>query len=335
MHRLLSGSGDMISYDDDFWAYNANGVSEDIVWSDYNLKASKCMIYGKKHLIAFELYAKNNKSCTRKKQGVYTMPVGQFALAYVAQKQQDYALQGNNYGNFDSLDYLQCAQVYYNDVYYYAKLGCTSAGGLKIISYTDDACTMESSTNLGLYNDLKISFGTCHACVTWPQQSNNNNANNANDDAAAADDYTDDDNFEYNHQFDSKLCGAADQYKESCGWGCKRMAQSSSSNNYNSKRYWSGFEKFFLCFWSFGGVGLVWVVLKQRRMMSREDAIVEEAAMQGIGLKKRHIFPIALGVIFFTILSMFMVWKKMTWIFLIGANAGLFAHFMYLRRKAK
>lgn len=44
MHRLLSGSGDMISYDDDFWAYNANGVSEDIVWSDYNLKASKCMI---------------------------------------------------------------------------------------------------------------------------------------------------------------------------------------------------------------------------------------------------------------------------------------------------
>ena len=72
---------------------------------------------GKKHLIAFELYAKNNKSCTRKKQGVYTMPVGQFALAYVAQKQQDYALQGNNYGNFDSLDYLQCTQVYYNDVY--------------------------------------------------------------------------------------------------------------------------------------------------------------------------------------------------------------------------
>jgi hypothetical protein len=45
------------------------------------------------------------------------MPVGQFALAYVAQKQQDYALQGNNYGNFDSLDYLQCTQVYYNDVY--------------------------------------------------------------------------------------------------------------------------------------------------------------------------------------------------------------------------
>ena len=77
------------------------------------------------------------------------------------------------------------------------------------------------------------------------------------------------------------------------------------------------------------------MVLKQRRMMSREDAIVEEASMNGVGLKKRHIFPIALGIIFFTILSMFMVWKHLTWILLIGANAGLFAHFVFLRRKAR
>jgi F0F1-type ATP synthase assembly protein I len=70
-------------------------------------------------------------------------------------------------------------------------------------------------------------------------------------------------------------------------------------------------------------------------MMSREDAIVEEAAMNGVGLKKRHIFPIALGIIFFILLSMFMVWKKLTWFLLIGTNIGLFAHFVYLRRKAK
>jgi hypothetical protein len=82
-------------------------------------------------------------------------------------------------------------------------------------------------------------------------------------------------------------------------------------------------------------VALVWVVLKQRRMMSREDAIVEEAAMNGVGLKKRHVFPIALGVIFLILFAMFMVWKKMTWLFLIGTNMGLFAHFVYLRRKAK
>lgn len=82
-------------------------------------------------------------------------------------------------------------------------------------------------------------------------------------------------------------------------------------------------------------IGITWIVLKQRRHMSREDAIVEEAAMQGVGLKKRHIFPIALGIIFLIIFAMFMVWKKITWLLLIGANFGLFAHFMYLRRKAK
>lgn len=82
-------------------------------------------------------------------------------------------------------------------------------------------------------------------------------------------------------------------------------------------------------------VALVWVVLKQRRMMSREDAIVEEAAMNGVGLKKRHVFPIALGIIFLILFAMFMVWKKMTWLLLIGTNMGLFAHFVYLRRKAK
>jgi hypothetical protein len=82
-------------------------------------------------------------------------------------------------------------------------------------------------------------------------------------------------------------------------------------------------------------VASVWVVLKQRRTMTREDAIVEEAAMNGVGLKKRHVFPLALGIIFFILLAMFMVWKRMTWILLIGTNVGLFAHFVYLRRKAK
>ena len=176
--------------------------------------------------------------------------------------------------------------------------------------------------------------------------------------------------------YDSKLCGAAAQYKQDCGWGCKKMAKVQSSGNYhNVQKQWGGFEKFCLFFWSFAGellireggppfavcsinlyiihnhspyihcvynyfqnhtaVALVWVVLKQRRMMSREDAIVEEAAMNGIGLKKRHVFPIALGIIFFILFSMFMVWKKLTWILLMGTNIGLFAHFVYLRRKAK
>ena len=162
------------------------------------------------------------------------------------------------------------------------------------------------------------------------------------------------------------MCSAAQYYKQKCGWGCKKQVKKGNTVTQNSayKKAWNGFEKFFLFFWSLCGeskflglnnilqdessiltncsaiiqliaIGLTWIVLKQRRHMSREDAIVEEAAMQGVGLKKRHVFPIALGIIIVTILSMFMVWKKMSWLFLIGANICLFAHFMYLRRKAK
>ena len=156
------------------------------------------------------------------------------------------------------------------------------------------------------------------------------------DDAAVAElannGYTDD--FA---SYDAKLCATVhsnSDMSEHCGWGCKRaVKKGEAASAYSSG--WNALEKFFLFFWSITGVALVWIVLKQRRMMTREDAIVEEAAMNGVGIKKRHVFPIALVVVFITLLSMFMAWKKLTWILLIGANVALFAQFVYLRRKAK
>ncbi|KAL7539422.1 hypothetical protein ACHAXR_009282 [Thalassiosira sp. AJA248-18] len=326
IERALSGSGD-IEFDDDFWAYDVGDM--DTVWDDYAIEPKQCLIYNKKHVIAFDMYGKGNKQCAKKKEGTYLMGVGQFARSYVAQKQIDYKLMGNDYGGADALDYVDCTAVEYNDVYYYAQLGCSTQGGLKLITYTDEYCTSEIGTNVGLYNDVKISFNVCQSCVSWP-------AEVGDDDAA--EEIEVDDNFYSYHQYDSKLCGAAAEYKQSCGWGCKKAVKkgaSASGNNYNMKRSWGGFEKFCLFFWSFAAVALAWIVLKQRRMMSREDAIVEEAAMNGAGLKKRHVFPIALGIIFFILFAMFMVWKKLTWILLIGTNVGLFAHFVFLRRKAK
>lgn len=321
--RALSGSGD-IEFDDDFWAWDAD-QSMDTVWDDYSMEPKMCMIYNKEHVIAFEMYGAGNKQCAKKREGTYIMDVGQFALAYVAQKQIDYKLAGNDYGGADALDYVQCTAVEYNDNYYYAKLGCSAQGGLKVLAYTDEYCTQEISSNIGLYNDVKIQFNSCHSCVSWP-------AEVGDDDAAEQVEL--DDQFEYYHAYDSKLCGAAEQYRSSCGYGCKKMANKGMTNPH-MKRAWGGFEKFCLFFWTVAGAALVWVVLKQRRMMSREDAIVEEAAMNGVGLKKRHVFPIALGTIFFILLSMFMVWKKLTWLLLFGTNIGLFAHFVFLRRKAK
>jgi hypothetical protein len=68
-----------------------------------------------KHVIAFELYGKGNNQCGKKKEDTYIMDVGQFSRAYVAQRQIDYKLQGNKYGNPGSMDYLECTAVQYGD----------------------------------------------------------------------------------------------------------------------------------------------------------------------------------------------------------------------------
>lgn len=41
--ELEEGKGDGISFDDDFWAYDAD-QSMDVAWTDYSLKPVKCMI---------------------------------------------------------------------------------------------------------------------------------------------------------------------------------------------------------------------------------------------------------------------------------------------------
>jgi hypothetical protein len=43
IERALSGSGDMVSFDDEFWAY-AQDQSSTVVWSDYSLIPKSCMI---------------------------------------------------------------------------------------------------------------------------------------------------------------------------------------------------------------------------------------------------------------------------------------------------
>ena len=75
------------------------------------------MYRNKKHLIAYQLYGKNNNQCAKRSQGYFTMDVGQFARAYVAQRQIDYNLKGNNFGNPDAMDYLECTAVEYNGSY--------------------------------------------------------------------------------------------------------------------------------------------------------------------------------------------------------------------------
>ena len=70
------------------------------------------------------------------------------------------------------------------------------------------------------------------------------------DDDAEENEY--DDNFEYYHQYDSKMCSAAQYYKQKCGWGCKKQVKKGNTVTQSSsyKKSWNGVEKFFLFFWS-------------------------------------------------------------------------------------
>lgn len=56
--------------------------------------------------------------------------------------------------------------------------------------------------------------------------------------------------------------------------------------------------------------------------------------INGVGIKKRHAFPIAIGLLKFSFFAMAMVWKKLTWFLLIVTNIDLLAQFVFLRRKA-
>jgi len=40
--RALSGSGDVMSFDDDFWSYDQGSM--DTYWADYAIMPKKCMI---------------------------------------------------------------------------------------------------------------------------------------------------------------------------------------------------------------------------------------------------------------------------------------------------
>ena len=113
--------------------------------------------------IAYELFKHNNNNCNKHSAGIFLSEVGSFVEAYVLQSQYEsyYTYAENKYGNPDSMDFTTCrANEDPNDdgTYTYLKLGCSDAGGLKLLTYSDSSCTVETTNNLGKYNDAKVRF---------------------------------------------------------------------------------------------------------------------------------------------------------------------------------
>ncbi len=213
-------------------------------------------------------------------------------------------------------------------------------------AYTDMYCTQKASYNMNLGVDisgLRVNFDTCRSCVASSygyNRYNNNNNNYQNNNGRY-------NNYGYGDmsQHDSMLCSAADHYKETCNRSCRRAAKKSGSSSSSSRSFsfgggWDGdgfspLGKFFLWVLSLSAVFFLLAGLAQRKKMSKQDALIEEAAIKSSGVDKKHIPRMFVGLILFIIVLILFKKKTLTWFFLIAINIGLLAYWMHLKNKAE
>lgn len=268
--------------------------------------------------------------------GTYKLGVDSFVRAYTRQMEVEYEAKGGEYEvDEDAMGYLQCQQYYYNNNLYYMKVGCRNTGkGFQLNAYTDAYCTEKATMNYSFggidISGLRVTFEQCKSCVYSSGYNNNNNnyyQNNNNDGNSYYQDLS---------EHDSMLCSAADYYKENCNGSCRRSAKknSSSSRSYSGEGF-SPVGKFFLWVLSISSVFFLLAGLAQRKKMSKQDALIEEAAIKSSGVDKKYIPRIFIGLILFIIVLILFKKKALVWFFLIVVNIGLLAYWMHLKSKAE
>lgn len=300
-----------------------------------------CISQNDEDYVVFDLYQANHNSCKRRSLGTYKQDLMTFIVAYAKQTRQDNEKNGNGYEvDDDVLEFLQCQQYYYNNNMFYLKLGCreSTGKGFQIHAYSDAYCTTRASQsyNLGIdISSLRVNFESCKNCVTSSRYSQYNNNNNNNNNGQQ---------YYYNNeeyfQYETPLCSAAYNYKESCGGSCKRAARKASSGK--SRSGGGGFSgdgfspmgKFFLWVMSLSAVFFLLASLAQRKKMSKTDTVLEEAAIKSAGVDKKYIPRIFVGVAIFIILLILFRRKILTWFFLTGVNVALLAYWIHLKNKA-
>jgi len=304
------------SGDDDFYNFNEEGV----VWSDYSIYPKKCVNINNEDAIVFEMFGKNHKSCSKKSLGTYRATLYDFVKAYTRQAEDDADANGQGFeASEDAMDLLECQGNYYDDNggYVYHKIVCGNTGkAFKVATFSDEYCTVLSNQQKNMNIDLstlRISYDTCKSCV---QQQNN-------DDQGYYNTY-------YTNQ-NSRLCSATWNYKAECNGKCKKLARNSSK----STRTFSATGKFFLFVFSILGFFLLLAVLAQRKKMSTEDALIEEAAVKKVGLEMKYLPRIALGLIFVIAFLMLLHIRTLTWIFLILTDIMLLGYWCYLKNRAE
>merc|ERR1712238_524759 len=234
--------------------------------------------------------------------GTYRATLYDFVKAYTRQAEDDADANGQGFeASEDAMDLLECQGNYYDDNggYVYHKIVCGNTGkAFKVATFSDEYCTGLSNQQKNMNIDLstlRISYNTC-----------------------------------YTNQ-NSRLCSATWNYKAECNGKCKKLARNSSK----STRTFSATGKFFLFVFSILGFFLLLAVLAQRKKMSTEDALIEEAAVKKVGLEMKYLPRIALGLIFVIAFLMLLHIRTLTWIFLILTDIMLLGYWCYLKNRAE
>lgn len=139
------------------------------------------------------------------------------------------------------------------------------------------------------------------------------------------DDNSIDDQFYNKHKVESPLCYGLSLAGQVCKDQCRIVSQEATP-----KEDWSTSDKFILGFLSLFGIILVVGIVMQRQLMSKKDALMEEAAMSVAGIQKVHV--IGLTVLFVIIIMIFglLRMKAVTWTMLLLFNLVLFLYLVKL-----
>lgn len=311
---------------DEYGIFSFDASSMDFTSGAYYPKA--CISTSEGDFVVLDIFqSKSNNQCRRHSLGTYKVDITTFVVAYGKQQQQDkekgeYAYELED----DVYDMLECQQYYYNNQQYYIKLGCkeSTGKGFQVHAYSDAYCTQKASisTSYNLGGDissLKVSFDTCKTCVTSSSQYGNNNNNY----------------YQY-FQYNTPLCSAAYNYKQTCGYSCKRAvhkAGTSSSHFGYSGDGFSGVGKFFLWVMSFTAIFFLLAALAQRKKMSKTDVVLEEAAIKSAGIEKKWIPRIFVAIAIVIAFLILFKRKILTWFFLTSLNVALLGYWVHLKNK--
>ena len=139
------------------------------------------------------------------------------------------------------------------------------------------------------------------------------------------DDQNIDDQFYNKHKMESPMCSAAWTARQECTDQCKKISQDAMT-----KEDWTTTDKFILGFLSLFGIILIIGIIMQRQLMSKKDALMEEAAMTVAGIRKIHV--VGLMVLFIIIILIFglLKMKAVTWSMMLLTILVLFLYLVKL-----